>query len=49
MDAEPAFIGDFLDAVEDEHGDIATWLTDRAGVPAETIDRWRRLFVGSEG
>jgi protein-tyrosine phosphatase len=49
MDAEPEFIGDFLDAVEREHGDIVTWLTERAGVPVETIDRWRRLFVGGDG
>lgn len=48
MDAEPEFIGDFLDAVEDRHGDVATWLIDHAGVPQESIDRWRRLFVGGD-
>jgi protein tyrosine/serine phosphatase len=45
MDAEPAFIEDFLDAIESEHGSIGTWLIDQGGVSSATIEQWRRKFV----
>jgi protein-tyrosine phosphatase len=45
MDAEPEFIGDFLDGIDAAHGNIPTWLVTTAGIPIDTIERLRRLFV----
>jgi protein-tyrosine phosphatase len=37
MDAEPKYMGNFLDFVDTRYGGIREWLTGPAGVPADTL------------
>jgi protein-tyrosine phosphatase len=45
MDVEPRFISDFLDDVERTYGGMSAWLTERAGVPVETVAMLEQLLV----
>jgi protein-tyrosine phosphatase len=45
MDVDPKFIGDFLDDVERTYGGVPAWLTEHAGVPAESVARLEQLLV----
>ena len=45
MDAEPSFMIDFLDHVERTYGGMSSWLTEHAGVSAETVARLEQLLV----
>ena len=45
MDADPNFMIDFLDDVERTYGGISAWLTEHAGVSAETVARLEQLLV----
>ena len=45
MDADPNFMIDFLDDVERRYGGISAWLTERAGIPAESVARLGQLLV----
>jgi protein-tyrosine phosphatase len=45
MDVEPQFISGFLDGVERTYGGMSTWLTEHAGVSADSIARLDQLLV----
>jgi protein-tyrosine phosphatase len=45
MDVEPRFISDFLDDVERTYGGFSAWLTDHAGVTAQSLARLEQLLV----
>jgi protein-tyrosine phosphatase len=45
MDVDPNFIIDFLEGVERTYGGIHAWLTERAGVSAESVARLEQLLV----
>jgi protein-tyrosine phosphatase len=45
MDVDPNFMIDFLDDVERTYGGISAWLTEHAGVSAETVARLEQLLV----
>jgi hypothetical protein len=45
LDAEPGYITDFLDFVDETHGGVRSWLTGPAGIPSETIERLQQVFV----
>ena len=45
MDVDPNFIIGFLDGVERTYGGIYAWLTERAGVSAESVARLEQLLV----
>jgi protein-tyrosine phosphatase len=45
MDVDPKFMIGFLDGVERTYGGVSAWLTEHAGVPAESIARLERLLV----
>jgi protein-tyrosine phosphatase len=45
MDVEPRFISDFLDDVERTYGGMSAWLTEHAGISAQSIARLEQLLV----
>jgi protein tyrosine/serine phosphatase len=45
MDVDPKFISVFLDDVERTYGGVTTWLTEHAGVPAESLSKLQQLLV----
>jgi protein-tyrosine phosphatase len=45
MDADPSFMSDFLDGVEDTYGGIPSWLTQHAGVSASSIAMLEGVLV----
>jgi protein-tyrosine phosphatase len=45
MDVDPKFMIDFLDDVEWAYGGVSAWLTQHAGVPAESIAGLEQLLV----
>ena len=45
MDVDPNFMVDFLDDVERLYGGVSAWLTEHAGVKAESIARLEQLLV----
>ena len=45
MDVDPKFMSDFLDDVERTYGGTSAWLTEHAGVTAESIARLEQLLV----
>lgn len=45
LDAEPAYIADFLTLVDAEHGGIRQWLVDRAGLSLQTIEALTEVIV----
>jgi protein-tyrosine phosphatase len=45
MDADPNFMIDFLDGVERTYGGVSAWLTEHAGVSAESVARLEQLLV----
>lgn len=47
MDVDPKFISGFLDDVDRMYGGMTAWLTEHAGVPADSIARLEELLVES--
>jgi protein tyrosine/serine phosphatase len=45
MDVDPKFMSDFLDDVERTYGGMSAWLTEHAGISAETVARLEQLLV----
>jgi protein-tyrosine phosphatase len=45
MDVDPSFMIGFLDDVERTYGGMSAWLTEHAGVPAESLATLERLLV----
>ena len=45
MDVDPNFMIGFLDGVERTYGGMIAWLTEHAGVSAESVARLERLPV----
>ena len=45
MDADPNFMIDFLDDVDRTYGGISAWLTEHAGISAESVARLEQLLV----
>jgi protein-tyrosine phosphatase len=48
MDADPAFMGDFLADVDARHGGVRSFLVERAGVTPATLDAIRRAVVDEQ-
>jgi protein tyrosine/serine phosphatase len=45
MDADPSFMSDFLDGVEDTYGGFPAWLEQHAGIPASTLATLEQILV----
>jgi protein-tyrosine phosphatase len=45
MDADPSFLSDFLDGVEDTYGGFRAWLTQHAAIPTSTIATLEHVLV----
>jgi protein tyrosine/serine phosphatase len=49
LDADPRYMIDFLDDVERMYGGISAWLTEHAGVSAESLAELERVLVEPPG